>query len=230
MKKTRLLLTMFSLMGAGITNASADFTGLYVGGNVGVAMLQGTHQYSNGTSAPAGKQKVNALGYLAGANFGYIKQMGDSKLVMGGEIFGDMAGPSAKKDLQIPDGSIEGKVNFKHKMILGGGIILGGVMNPKVLVYTKLAYEMNKFELKYTNLTYGTVPMEKYTKSIRGIVPSAGVLYKLTNSLLVGGEYSYALMAKLEPRKDKTVINGAQRGYSYTPTEHRLTVKFAYLF
>lgn len=230
MKKTRLLLTMFSLMGAGIISASAEFTGLYAGGNVGIALLGGTHQYSNGTSALAGKQKVNTLGYLAGANFGYLRQMGDSKLVLGGEIFGDLAGPNAKKDLQIADGPIEGKVNVSHKMILGGGIILGGVMNPKVLVYTKLAYEMNKFELKYTNLTYGSVPTEKHTKSVRGIVPSAGVLYKVTNSLLVGGEYSYALMAKLEPRKDSTVINGAQRGYNYTPTEHRVTVKFVYLF
>lgn len=230
MKKTTFLLTMFSLMGASINTASAEFTGLYAGGNVGVAMLQGTHQYNNGTSSPAGKQKVNALGYLAGANFGYLKQMGNSKLVVGGEVFGDLAGPSAKKDLQIPDGSIEGKVNIRHKMILGAGLILGGVMNPKVLVYTKVAYEMDKFELKYTNLTYGTVPTEKFTKSVRGIVPSAGVLYKVTNSLLVGGEYSYALMAKLEPRKDATVINGAQRGYNYTPTEQRLTVKFAYLF
>ena len=62
MKKNRLWLTMVSLMGASVTVASASFTGFYAGGSIGAAMLQGTHQYSNGTSAPAGKQKVNALG------------------------------------------------------------------------------------------------------------------------------------------------------------------------
>jgi hypothetical protein len=223
MKRNRFWLVMASLMGASITAASANFTGFYAGGTVGAAMLQGTHEYSNGTSSPAGKQKVNAIGYLAGGNLGYIKQMGDSKLVLGGEAYAAMAGPNAKKDLQIPNGPIEGKANISHKMILGAGIIIGAVMNPK-------AYEMNKFELKYTNLTYGTVPSEKFTKSIRGIVPSLGALCKVSNSLLVGAEYSYALMGKLEPRKDTTVINGAQRGYSYTPTEHRVVAKIVYLF
>ncbi|NBT84987.1 MAG: hypothetical protein EBT45_00555 [Alphaproteobacteria bacterium] len=230
MKRNRFWLVMASLMGASITAASANFTGFYAGGTVGAAMLQGTHEYSNGTSSPAGKQKVNAIGYLAGGNLGYIKQMGDSKLVLGGEAYAAMAGPNAKKDLQIPNGPIEGKANISHKMILGAGIIIGAVMNPKVMMYTKLAYEMNKFELKYTNLTYGTVPSEKFTKSIRGIVPSLGALCKVSNSLLVGAEYSYALMGKLEPRKDTTVINGAQRGYSYTPTEHRVVAKIVYLF
>jgi hypothetical protein len=230
MKKNRLWLTMVSLMGASLSAASANFTGFYAGGSIGAAMLQGTHQYSNGTSAPAGKQKVSGLGYLAGGNLGYIRQMGDSKLVLGGEAFATMAGPNAKKDLQIPDGSIEGKVNISQKMFFGAAIIVGAVMNPKVMMYTKLAYEMDKFELKYTNLTYGTVPAEKFTKSVRGIVPSLGGLCKVSNSLLVGAEYSYALIGKLEPRKDSTVINGAKRGYSYTPTEHRVVAKVVYLF
>ena len=230
MKKSKFWLMIFSLISASIGCASASFTGFYAGGSLGAAMLQGTHQYTNGTSAPAGKQKVNALGYLVAANLGYIRQMGDSKLVLGGEAFGGMVSPSAKKDLQMPNGSIEGTVNIRHKMFMGAAVIVGAVMNPKVMVYGKLAYEMNKFELQYKSLTYGTVTSEKFTKSVRGIVPSLGALYKVSNSLLVGGEYSYSLIGKLDPRKDKTVINGAQRGYSYSPVEHRIVAKVAYLF
>ncbi|MBY0280768.1 MAG: hypothetical protein K2W94_01265 [Alphaproteobacteria bacterium] len=230
MKKNRFWFTMLSLMGASITVASANFTGFYAGGTIGAAMLQGTHQYSNGTTTPAGKQKVNALGYLAGGNVGYLRQMGDSKLVLGGEAFATLAGPNAKKDLQMPDGPIEGKANIRHKMFMGAAVIIGAVMNPKVMMYTKLAYEMDKFELQYTGLTFGTVANEKFTKSVRGIVPSVGALCKITNSFLIGAEYSYALIEKLAPRSDATVINGAQRGFTYSPTEHRLAAKIVYLF
>ena len=138
-----------ALVLASSTVALAGFTGFYVGGVAGPALLEGTHQYTNGTSQAAGKQKVRAFSYIAGLNGGYIRQMGDSMLVVGAELYGLFCGSHASTDLQMPSGTIDGKVSIRHKMAMGASIIIGGVMNPKVLVYTRLGLEVDKFELKY---------------------------------------------------------------------------------
>ncbi len=228
MKKNKLLLTGALLIG-GISAATAGFNGFYVGGHLGLGLLQGTHTYTNGGST-AGTQKVKAIGYLAGINAGYLKLMSGSNMVVGGEVYYTLAGPKSSQNLQIPGGLVEGKANISHKSAMGGALIAGALLNPKVLMYAKLGYELDKFNLKYTGLTFQAQTTESYTKSTRAFVPGAGALYKISESLLVGGEYGYAKMGKLKPRSDQVAINGAQRGYTFTPTEHRLTAKVVYVF
>jgi opacity protein-like surface antigen len=228
MKKNKLSLALALLIG-GASAANAGFGGFYVGGQLGLALMQGTHTYTNGGTTP-GTQKAKAFGYLGGLNAGYLRQPGDSNVILGGELYFLLAGPKASKDLQIPGGPIEGKANLSHKYAMGGALILGTLMNPKVMVYGKLAYEFDKFDLKYTGLTFQAPNSQDFKKTTTGFVPGAGLLYKVNTSLLVGGEYGYAMMKKMQPRKDSVAINGVQRGFMFTPSEHRITAKVIYLF
>ncbi len=227
-KKNKLSLTLALLIG-GVSAATAGFNGFYVGGHFGAAMLQGTHTYTNGGSKP-GEQKAKGIGYLAGINAGYLKQMGASNMVLGGEAYFSMVGAKSSLNLQIPDGPLEGKANISHKSAMGGALIAGALLNPKVLMYAKMAYELDKFTFKYTGLTFQTPTSESYSKTTRAFVPGAGALYKMSESLLVGGEYGYAKIKKMQPRADAVALNGARRGYSFAPVEHRITAKVVYIF
>lgn len=228
-KKNKISLTLALLVGGVSAATATGFNGFYLGAHVGGAMLQGTHTYTNGGSKP-GAQKTKGISYLAGINAGYLKQMGASNMVVGGEAYFSMAGPKASLNLQIPDGPLEGKANISHKSAMGGALIAGALLNPKVLMYVKLAYELDKFTFKYTALTFQTPTSESYSKTTRAFVPGAGALYKVSESLLVGGEYGYAKIKKMQPRTDAVALNGAQRGYTYAPEEHRLTAKIVYVF
>ncbi|MCX7338047.1 MAG: outer membrane beta-barrel protein [Alphaproteobacteria bacterium] len=214
------------LLGSGIAPATAKIGGFYVGAHVGAEALQGTHTYSNGIGS-SGKQKVSAFGYLAGLSVGYLKQLQASPMVFGGEIYGSMAGPKAKKNLQIVDGPIEGSATLSHKYSIGGAVMAGAAINPKILMYTKLGYEIDKIAMDYT---FPTQPTEKYTKSSTTYIPGAGVLYTVSPSLLIGAEYGYAIIKKMQPRKDAVAINGASRGYSFSPVAQRVTIKAIYMF
>jgi opacity protein-like surface antigen len=207
---------------ASVTVGWAKFKGPFLGVHGGIALLTGVHKYTNATPQE-GKVILNDPGYIAGLQAGY------SKIIIGVELYFSKTGINTQKNLQVAGGTIEGQVTIQHRSAMGLAVLSGLVLNPKVALYGKLAIETNKFNLKYNNLTFQTPTTVIYDSSLRGIVPGAGIFYKLTKEIVVGGEYDYSLIKKTQPRSDNDPVAGVARGFSFSPNEHRLMVKVNYI-
>lgn len=153
-----------------------------------------------------------------------------SKIIFGAEVSLTMTGTNSPKDLQVDGQKAEGKITIQNRYILNGSFFSGVALNPKVAVYGKIGFETNKFDLNYTHLTYQTPSQEKYSSSFRGLVPGIGTFYKLTQNLLFGGEYCYSLMKKRVVRSQDLTKKSANRGYTFSPSEHRVVGRITYLF
>ena len=226
--KFRLLFFILFVIGS-ITATHARFHGLYIGANAGVTLLKGDHKYTN-ASPKEGKVLFGDMSYILGLQGGYMHYLADSKIVIGVELGFSILGLNVTKDLKVDGGPVEGKVNIRNRYKFGLALFAGMAINPKVMMYAKLGYENNKFDLNYTHLTFQTPSYEKYSVSLRGLVPGAGLYYKLSPVLFVGAEYNYSLMKKTQPRSDTTALNGARRGYIFSPIQHRLVVKIVRVF
>lgn len=220
-----LLLAAFAVTStSAIASSSAKkpFTGPFAFARAGGVMLKGEHVItsSNGT----GKDAMQSIGFNFGGGGGYIT-MTDKKVIMGAEAYLDMYAGKCNKNLNT--NQREGKVSIQHKYAYGVGVIAGAAANPKLIMYAKTSLEFNTFELKYSELTGQAQPSESYKKTVKGIVPGAGALYRLSDSFLVGGEYTYAILTKVEPRSNSGT---PARTFTFKPAEHRANVRLMWIF
>ncbi|RZI46659.1 outer membrane protein [Candidatus Finniella inopinata] len=228
-KLYKLSFFVFIFVAAVTGSAYARFQGLYLGGNLGAVLLKGKHVYTNATPQQ-GSVELSNLSYIAGLQGGYMHYLADSKFVLGGELGFSITGLNATKTLRVEGGPVEGQVSIREPYKYSFAIFAGMALNPKVLVYAKLGIEKNKFTLKYSNLTFQTPGYQTYSVSLVGFAPGAGAYYKLSQNLLIGGEYNYSFIKKVQPRMDTSPVNGANRGYSISPIQHRLLVKIIRIF
>jgi opacity protein-like surface antigen len=224
--KTPQIICLLALAASG---ACASTQGFFVSGNVGGVFQSGNHVYIS-DSGREGKQNLKSFGAAAGASVGYLHETAGAKLIFGGEVFGAITTLNAKKDLHVKDGVLEGKVGIKPKNFFGAAILAGMPINPRVILYGRLGYEFNRFAFDYSNLTFQTPTVEKYNKTLKGLAPGAGALYKLTDKLIFGAEYVFSLEGKVKLRDDKAPINGAKRGYVFSGHAQRLMARLIYVF
>lgn len=210
-------------------SCGATFQGPYIGAHMGLLLMDGVHKYTN-NSSKEGKILLSEFGYAAGVQGGYMQYIGDSKTIMGAEIMATMAGINSTKELRIPGNTAEGKFNIRHRYALGLGILGGVVLNPKVMMYTKISFESNRLEITYSDLTFQRPSTQKFSLTLRNLVPSLGGYYRWGTGILVGAEYGYSIMPKRELRSAEVTINGANRGYTFNANEHRLVAKMVYVF
>lgn len=214
---------------ASCVSSYAATKGPFISLNVGPVFQTGKHTYTNGAGGE-GKQTIKSFGGTGGVSLGYLHEPAGSKLIFGGEVYGGITTINAKKDLIITGGTMEGKVNIKPKNFFGVAMIAGMSINPKVILYGLLGYEFSRFSFEYSNLTFQTPTAQKYSKTTKGMAPGAGAMYKLTDSIILGAEYTMNLQGKLVLRKDDTPINGVKRGYEYSGLSHRVTARLIYVF
>jgi opacity protein-like surface antigen len=223
----KLLLLLISLA---ISPLFATMGGFYVGGHGGVAFIKGEHKYINGDNGSVGALEVNKMGYLLGINVGYLSALNGGKMYIGGEVYASILKASLRKQLQTKTGPIEGNVSIQPKHIYGAAALIGTMLNPRVLVYGRLGYEMQSYAFNYTELTFQSPDSQKVQKTVSGFAPGAGGLYRLSNSLAVGGDIIVPILPKIEARKSTQTINGAKRGFEYSPTQYRVMAKVIYSF
>ena len=220
---------LFAFVIGSMSPACARFHGLYAGAHLGAMILKGEHKYTN-ASPKEGKVVLGDMSYIVGLQGGYMNYLMDSRIVIGAELGISMPGLNTSKDLKIEGGALEGKVNIRHRYKFGLALFGGMVLNPKVMIYVKIGLESNKFDLNYSRLTFQTPSFEKYSVSVRGLVPGIGVYYKIGPKLFIGGEYNYSIMKKLQPRSDTVPLNGAARGYVFSPIQHRVVARIMRVF
>lgn len=221
MKKIKYILPLI----AGATLFAEDnkpFTGIYAGGMFGGTLLGGEVEFTN--TANKGKVSARKFGMLGGACAGYMK-FTDNKTWFAGEVyFNTKTGKDTKQMQDAAAGVPLGSMTLQNKSIFGGAILVGAAVNPKIIVYAKAAYEMASYAFEFKDLTsQPTVYSTK--KNVSNVVPTAGVLYRLSDSLLVGLEGGYVISTK-------TISLTFNQSYSvtYKPTEYRAGLTARWVF
>ena len=90
------------------------------------------------------------------------------------------------------------------------------------LVY-KGALESNLFELNFKNLARGAED-KKITKRSFGMLPGAGMLYKLNDSILLGLEYSLAVLKEIKTNPGSSITS------IYSPSENSVSANVRWIF
>jgi hypothetical protein len=216
---------------AGFISCSAHaFSGFYAGGELGVAYTSGDNTYRDPFDKD--EETFSALGFLWGGHVGYVHEIGQSRTVIGVELYLNSHAANVKEDLK--GGNPKAKVGtFEAERIrsIGAGLIIGKLLNPKVLGYVKIALERANFEVTYKNRNVAK-STEVFKKNLNGLVPFVGIKYSLKESIfrkgdrfLIGAEYGYAgFFGKI-----KNDASTANHSYTYDQTEHRIFFKFSYM-
>ena len=131
----------------------------------------------------------------------------------------------------------EGKLNINNPYNIGFALLGGFILNPKTLLYGRIGVETNKFILNYDNLNFvgSTAPynqssmQERYNFSLRGIVPGCGIKIAINKKFSSSLEYTYSMMQKKHLRLDTVNVNSVNRGYLFSPDQHRLMIKISYV-
>ncbi|HCU06496.1 MAG TPA: hypothetical protein DIC42_02795 [Holosporales bacterium] len=210
-------LLLCGLLSTKITQAKEPFTGIYLSLKAGGDLLTGKHKYE--TVGGANETTLRKIGMSYGFGVGYMK-LTPSKVLWGGEVYYEGRSLKAKqKMVTIID---EGELTVSHKNSMGISGMVGMAANPKLIAYGKFSLESNSFELNFKNLARGA-ENKKLAKRTFGMLPGAGMLYKLSDSILVGVEYSLAVLKEIKTTPG-TITS------TYSPSENRASANIRWLF
>ncbi|MDP2193176.1 MAG: outer membrane beta-barrel protein [Alphaproteobacteria bacterium] len=215
--KKRVSLLLLCAIPALYAESQEPFSGFVVGLNLGADLLTGSNKYESPTGA--GESSLRKIGMAYGLSFGYMKLM-PSKVLWGGEVYYTVRSTKATQNMFTTMG--EGTLTVQHKNSMGIAALVGMAANPRLVAYGKFALESNMFDMSYKSLARGAQDKSE-KKRILGMIPGAGMMYKLSDSILVGIEYAYAVMKEL--KTDAGAVKS-----SYKPAQNRLMANIRYLF
>ena len=144
-----------------------------------------------------------------------------SKVLWGGEVYYEARSLKAKQKMTTL--IAEGDLSISHKNSMGVSGMVGMAANPKLIAYGKFSLESNSFELKFKNLARGAED-KKLAKRTFGMLPGAGMLYKLNDSILVGLEYSFAVLKEIKTTPSTAITS------TYSPSENRASANIRWIF
>lgn len=199
---------------------SNNYGGVFVGGGLGAAIMRAEGKYVDATQGE-GKTTFNKFGAAYQIHAGYLTEIGNSKTMVGGELF--LNGSSAKKDgkLGVDGQAVVGTMNLKRSFGYGLALIVGKLVNPKVMVFARAAYEMDRYTI---DLKPNVGQSQSVKKTYAGFVPGVGVDYKVSPNVIVGLGYDYAGLFG-----NKTVAEQGNVKVQVNPTEHRLMAKVSFV-
>ncbi|HXF90696.1 MAG TPA: hypothetical protein VNJ29_02065 [Candidatus Nitrosotenuis sp.] len=207
------------------------YTGPFLGLDIGAGIFNGDHTYRDIT----GKDKTSftKAGFLYGGYLGYMKEIGKSRVVLAIEGYFHTNTANIKENLKSgPANTKVGTYNASRDHSLGIAFIGGKLINPKVLVYLKLAIERGKFKIKYKNsLATDTSFTRKKTDTT--FIPALGLLHKTHerifrahDKIFTGFEYQFSNFYK-DIHTTKSIDN---MSHDFSHTEHRVIAKITYMF
>ena len=211
--------------------ATPASSGFYLGAQAGGSLMIGTLNIADqNNQSTASNTRDMGLGY--GAQLGYTYQFANSKLfVLGEGYYIKKAGKPKVYWLSFQsDPTTPGSFSLQSTSNYGVALGIGGYLNPKFGLYGKVGFEHKGLKTDYklpsqSTYTNGTA------QSIWTISPGAGFSYKITDSIAINPEYSYALGRKFKILGQTTNPDGSiTKSIYFTPTEHRLMLKLNYLF
>jgi opacity protein-like surface antigen len=130
----------------------------------------------------------------------------------------------------LPDGTRIGSVNIKHNMAYGVAFILGKLINPKIMVYGKIAYEFGGIKYDYKELSFSNTPNFSKTSNYRKFVPGVGFRYAMADKFHIGFEYGLAPIGKKQVKNDNNSTDGANRRTEAKILDNRFLITLTYRF
>jgi opacity protein-like surface antigen len=212
-----MTLLLCGLLSSKVMHAKEPFTGIFLSLKAGGDLLTGKHKYE--TVGGANESTLRKIGISYGFGLGYMK-LAPSKVLWGGEVYYE--GRSLKAKQKMATVIDEGELTVSHKNAMGLSGMVGMAANPKLVAYGKFSLESNSFELNFKNLARGA-ENKKITKRTLGMLPGTGLLYRLSDSILVGMEYSFAVLKEIKTTPG-TITS------TYSPAENRLSTNVRWLF
>jgi hypothetical protein len=210
----------------------AAFEGFRVGGILGMQLLAGRHWYT-GTPSPRTDmvQRLSSLSGLYGVHAGYLAELGNSKVVVGGEVYAFIPQATPKINLALfnngANSPVEGTVTVNHNRSIGFVATVGMMFNPKILGYLSAGIELAKFRFTYAfnSLVSPPLPSQQILNhTFKAINIALGGSYKFGPHFLVGLEISSPFFKRFKANMT------APRAYHYKPVERRMMIKLTYLF
>lgn len=206
------------------SNLLAAPSGPFIGGIIGATSMRGEHTYTTNDKPAANKfKKISPHG---GINAGYLISMKDGKVCVGGEIYFIVGGPSSKKELRTADNNKEGLYSISNKGAAGLSLITGMMLNPRIMAYARVGYEVQNYEFKYNELTFEAPNNKTYKKRVSGLAPGGGILFRITPQLAAMVDATVPVVNKVTIRKKDT----NNRSMEYSPSMQRVSCRLIYTF
>ena len=226
-RKISALLTLFCLLSPLAANASLYFSGFYTTLGLGGTWVKGKHKFTD-PNGDVGQAKLNTINMAGSLHLGYITEINVSTVMVGGEIYYMIPTYNHKFKL-IPDGgSSEGDARIHRKSTYGAAFIAGVLLNPKIIVYGKLAFDIAPTEFKYSNLTFGNKSNINYKHSYKKFVPGVGFRYAIGDRFHIGAEYDIAVLGRHAVRSVDNPQYNASVGIDTKLIEQRFMITLTY--
>lgn len=211
------------------TLATPASSGFYLGAQAGGTLMRGDVNYTDKSLQQDTTGHARAMGAAFGAHLGYLYQLNSHMFVLGEGYFIKESGKSKSSDLTFQSSTTKGAFTVKPKNNYGAALGVGVFMNPKFNIYAKVGCESKGLTTTYT--LPGQSPANGTKKSAWSISPGAGFMYKITDSIAINPEYTYVIGKKYKVLPQTTNADGTySKSISFAPTEHRLMLKFSYMF
>lgn len=210
---------------------SPAISGVYLGAQAGGALMRGDVNYSDQNVQQNTLSHTRGMGAAFGAHLGYLYQLTNSHMfVLGEAFFVKQSTKSKSVNLAFQsDPTVPGKLSVQPTNNYGAALGFGAFMNPKFNLYAKVGFESKGLTTTYT-LPNG-LAINGTKKSAWAISPGTGIMYKMTDSIVLNPEYTYVIGKKYKVLPQTKNTNGTySKSISFTPTEHRLMIKLSYMF
>ncbi len=239
MKKV-LLASAMALSVAG-TASAADFTGFYLGAQLGYGSAK-TKLSSNDTNAAGAVRQVGpdsmsgdigARGVVGGLHVGYGKQF-DNRMYLGLEAWGNLSNTNGNIDdvvRTIAPGRVASTYKATRRNEFGIALKPGIVFN-NALLYVKLgvASASWKKETTFTDVnTNAAVPSASSSNRHTAFVPGIGVSFMATDHVMVGVEATHSFYNSKSIGFTSAVgVHDRKRSTSFKPEVTDFVAKIAY--
>lgn len=205
--------------------SSLYFSGLYASLGGGIVWTKGRHQlYDPNPTRGVAKSNFSNFGFLGSAHVGYLSEWKHSTVLWGAEIYAIKSFNTMKKRMTLPGGDSQGQLKVMDNASFGPALIMGKLMNPRLLMYGKLAYEIGSISYKYRDLPGSTTSSLDRKIHHKKPTPGAGIRYAVSEHLHVGAEYSLLPVGKKTVQKENETVNGSTHRIESKTLNNRILV------
>jgi opacity protein-like surface antigen len=210
-----------------IAASTPAFSRIYLGGQVGGAMMRGEAHYIDQNVQQDSTSKARGTGLAYGFHLGYEHTLHN-------HLFFFLEGFYIKESIKAltstlnfqSNPTVPGQLNVKPSSSYGASVGVGVELNPKFDLYAKLGFEKKNLKITYT------LPLGQTTNGAKSsawaIAPGAGFGFRITPSIILGPEYTYVMGKKYKVLPQTTNTDGTySKSIYFTPTEHRFMLKLS---
>jgi opacity protein-like surface antigen len=212
---------------AGCHDLSKAHHGFYVGANAGYVTGQTNikHDYKFGRNQ-SDKSNFSQKGAIGGFNLGYQHHFTGSRIVAGLDLKGTFSGLNGKSNSDVSNlTNVASRIKMTNSL---GAALRLGVLWHNVLPYVKVGYVSSNWKTQSIIVPQATdAKTNNRKKRLNGAEFGVGIDIPMTESLTVGGEYSFEKYQKLS-QVHKSQLGETLANIKYKPTTNQFVFRVKY--